>query len=275
VSKTFGMPLRSLLAPAVALACAAAIGCGGTAKVRPYPEPSVDDVLSHIRERHAATQSFQSESVMDYWVKKDRVKGTVLLLGKPGSRLRFNAENPNGGTVAADLACDGTGYQLIDYNNNCQMTGPCTRETIADFLNVELDPDDFYLLATGSTPIIPDATGTLTWDSKNGHEKVSLESKDGTWRQEIVLDAKDRRWDVLSSIVKDRRGNTEWTLENKEFHDVKDDSGAVFRVPSKTKFKQPKRNADLAVVWKKHRFNIELGPEKFTMNIPDGLAYCQ
>jgi hypothetical protein len=108
-----------------------------------------------------------------------------------------------------------------------------------------------------------------------GHEKLALKSGDGMWSQVIVLDGKEHRWDVLSSVVYDRRGNVEWKLENKGFREVKGADGKVFRVPRKTKFVQPKRKADLLVTWKQHDFNVELGPEKFDMQIPEGLAYCQ
>jgi hypothetical protein len=269
----FGIALPFAPATGLALAMAA---CGGGDIKRPYsPAPAPTELVSHVEEVRANAESFRSESTMDYWVKKDRVKGTVLLLGKPGSRLRFNAENPTGGNVAVDLACDGIGYKMIDYNNNCQLTGPCTRDTIAGFLNVELEPDDFYTLAIGSTPLIPNPTGKVTWDSNVGHEKLALKSGDGMWSQVIVLDGKEHRWDVLSSVVYDRRGNVEWKLENKGFREVKGADGKVFRVPRKTKFVQPKRKADLLVTWKQHDFNVELGPEKFDMQIPEGLAYCQ
>ncbi len=256
-------------------AVASAAACGGTTYKRSYAEPSVSDVLSHLEKGQRAATSVVSESIMDYWVKSDRVKGTVLLMGKPGSRLRFNAENPTGGNVAVDLACDGVGYKLIDYNNNCQMVGPCTASTIAQLFAVEMAPDDFYLMAVGSTPIIPEPTGTVTWNAKKGTETIKLSSADGQWRQVIVLDGKQQRWDVLSSTVYDANGDVEWKLQNKEFRGVEAADGVTIRVPAKSKFEQPKRKADLLVRWKKFKFNVELGPEKFDMQIPPGLAVCQ
>ncbi len=219
-------------------------------------------------------KSFQSESKMDYWLKKNRVRGTVLLLGKPGGRLRFNAENPTGGNVAVDLACDGIGYKMIDYNNNCQKVGPCTKDTIAALFKVALEPEDFYALAVGSTPVIPNPTGDVKWDKDAGHETLTLRSDDEQWSQVIVLDGKDQRWDVLSSTVYDRFGEVEWKLQNKKFYAVKGADGKVIRVPKKTKFEQPKRKADLAIIWKNHEFNMTLGPAKFTMQIPQGLPQC-
>jgi len=251
-----------------------AVACGGSDYVRKYPEPSVDAVLGHVTQQTINTTAFQSESTMDYWLKKDRVRGTVLLLGTVGSKLRFNAENPTGGNVAVDLACDGVGYQLIDYNNNCQSVGPCTKDTIAALFQVEMDPVDFYALAVGSTPVISNPTGVVKWDKHEGHETLTLQSASDQRSQVIVLDGVDHRWDVLSSTVYDRFGEVEWKLQNKSFYEVTGANGKIIRVPKKTHFVQPKRKADLAIVWKKHRFNMELGPDKFEMDIPPGLAEC-
>jgi hypothetical protein len=251
-----------------------AAACGGGDYVRKYPEPSVDKVVGHVQQQTDKVTSFQSESKMDYWLKKNRVRGTVLLLGKPGAHLRFNAENPTGGNVAVDLACDGVGYQMIDYNNNCQAVGPCTKDTIAALFKVALDPDDFYALAVGSTPVIPNPTGKVKWDENEGHEVLTLQSGNKQWSQVIVLDGRDQRWDVLESTVYDRFGEVEWKLENKSFYEVKTANGDTVRVPKKTKFVQPKQKADLAIIWKEHAFNMPLNQAKFTMQIPAGLAQC-
>lgn len=252
-----------------------AAACGGGGFVRSGAEPSVDEIIARVEQQTAAATSFQAESKMDYWLGKNRVRGTVLLLGKPGARLRFNAENPTGGNVAIDLACDGVGYKMIDYNNNCQLVGSCTKATIAALFKIELDPDDFYAIAVGSIPLIPGKlSGEVKWDKDKGHEIVTLVDDAKQWSQTIVLDGKDARWDVLSSTVYDRFGEVEWKLQNKSFYEVKAADGKVIRVPKKTKFEQPRRKADLAIIWKKHRFNMVLGPEKFDMDIPEGLAQC-
>jgi len=257
---------------AVAALTASGCGCNGTTIVRPYPPPAVPDVLAQLEAARVARTSFQSESVMDYWVKDQRVKGAVLMMGRPGARLRFNALNPTGGNVAADLACDGAGYQLIDYNNNCQLVGPCDGAAIAQLLRINLEPDDFFALAVGSTPILPGAGGTTKWDSSAGTETLDLRSNGR--RQVIVLDGRDQRWDVLESTVYDSEGKVEWKLQNKDFHEVEGPGGAVFRAPGKTKFEQPSHKADLLVRWKEHRFNVELDDAKFVMEIPPGLPGC-
>lgn len=218
-------------------------------------------------------QSFRAESVMDYWVGKDKVKGTVWVMGKVGARLRFNAINPDAGSTAVDLACDGTSFQYIDYHNNCQLTGPCTRDAIRQLLGVSLEPDDFLLLAIGSTPVIgPSPRAKVEWDAERGAWKLSLVSSDDMWQQTIYFSHPEH--DILESEVRDARGQVEWRLTNKGFKTVKGAGGETFRVPERTRFEKPKEKADLIVRWKQRDLNLELGADKFTMSIPPGLPRC-
>lgn len=269
---------RSML---VALALVLAMGYAGCSCTRrkpiprSYPEPSTEEVLAHLADVQRHARSFQAESVMDYWVGDERVKGTVLLMGRKGARVRINALNPTGDNVAADLACDGIGFEYIDYNNNCQLTGLCTRHSIAELLRISLEPDDFLLMVMGTTPVIADAQGTVTWDEKHGREIVELVAPDNRFTQTIVLDGRDRRWDVLSSEVRDVRGNVLWRLRNKDFEPLAAQDGRTFRVPEKSQLEQPQEKADLLVQWKKRILNLDIETAKFDMEIPPGLPSCR
>jgi hypothetical protein len=216
--------------------------------------------------------------VMDYWLGDQRVKGSVLVMGKRGARLRLNALNPNGDQVAADLACDGIEFRFVDINNNCQMSGPCTGDSIAQLLHVSLEPDDFLLLAVGTTPVLHDATGTVTWDERTGYETVDLESADGQLRQVIVFDGREGHRDVISSRMLDAKGNPTWILENTGFSSIKTTDGLTLRVPAKTRFRQPSSaagaKADLLVDWKERSINLDLQAGKFDLPVPDGLRRC-
>ena len=252
-------------------------GCNGQRAVkRPYVAPTVNDIMNHNTVVREAAMSFKAESIMDYWVGNERVRGTVLIMGKRGARMRFNALSPTGGNVAADMACNGVDFKYVDYNNNCQVTGACTGNSIAQLLRVNLEPDDFLLLAVGSTPILTNATGTVTWDSSKGYEVVALTSEDNSFTQKIIIDGRQGRdkWAVVESTVRDARGNIEWQLKNKDFETVKAEDGTEFRVPTKTRFEQPKEKADLIVKWKERVLNLELDDDKWEIEIPDGLPPC-
>ncbi len=245
------------------------LACGGPAgKSRGYATPQLQEVLEELRTRQSRATNFVAESRMEYWVDDQRVKPTVLVMGERGAKVRFNALNPAGDDVAADLACNGADFEFIDFNHNCQLTGPCNKDSIGKLLRVSLEPDDFLLLAIGQTPLIPNPTGSLRWDAKSAQEILDLHSEDGQWKQTIVLDGRERRWDVLSSTVWNAAGKVEWKLTNKDFTAQKSEDNVVFRLPAKTRFEQPEAKAEVTIRWVERTLNTELSEEKFIMQMP-------
>lgn len=237
----------------------------------PAPMPSVQDVVARLAKEREARKTFSAASTMDYWLGKDRVKGDVMVMGTDKRQVRFNGLDPTGG-VLADMACNGSDYVFVDMKNNCQRSGPCNRDSIAQLLRVELEPDDFLHLALGTPPVIDQASGTVTWDSNKGYERVQLEGPAG--KQSIVIDARDGRWDVVASELVGRDGKIVWSVENADFVAVKDESGVEHRLPGKTRFKSPQQQQDLLVDWKERRVNLAIDPAKFTVPVPQGLPGC-
>ncbi len=261
------------LAPALclaSLACSACPGKGG------YPAPSakdsVKDVVAKLEAARKARTSFRVETLMDYWVGSERAKGTVYVMGTSARQVRFNAIKP-GGSVLIDMACDGNNFTYVNFQSNCQLTGPCTKSSIASLLRVELEPEDFHDFAQGTPPLIPDATGTVTWDSKTGKEHVELTGGGAT--EKLVIDTRDGHFDVLSAeLVKD--GKLAWSVANTDFTDIEDANHEKQRVPGKTRFKSPGEKTDLIVDWKSDQraINLPLEAAKFTVPIPEGLPRC-
>lgn len=254
-----------------AVACSACPG-GNTGTKRPYPEPTVTDVIARLEKQRAARTAFQAESKMDYWLGNDRVKGDVLVMGTRGKKVRFNALSPAGGDVLADMACDGTNFAYVDKQNNCQLTGPCNRSSIASLLRIELEPEDFLALALGTPPVLDQATGTVTWDGANGYEQVKLTGPGGT--QTITIDVRDGRLDVINSELKDASGKTVWSVENTDFDNSPDAANGEHRLPTKTRFKSPGQKADLVVEWGQRNVNPTIDGAKFVVNVPPGLPRC-
>lgn len=241
-----------------------------------YPQPpslsKIDAVIAKLDEARKARTSFKVQTLMDYWLGKDRAKGTVWVMGTAQRQVRFNALKPDD-SVLIDMACDGTNFAYIDFQNNCHLAGPCDKRSIAALLRVELEPDDFHHLAQGTPPTLEGATGTVTWDAGKGHARVKLEGPGGT--QHLVIDARDDRFDVLSAeLTKD--GKVVWSVENADFRTITDDKQVKHRVPGKTRFKSPQQQADLLVEWKDNQreINLPLAPAKFAVPIPPGLPTC-
>ncbi len=254
-------------------ACVLLTACPGSPDY-PKPEalPNADQFVEHLMTKQSAARSFQAESRMDYRVGDERIKTTVLVMGERSAKVRFNALNPDD-TVAADLACDGINFAFVDFNKNCQLTGPCTSDAIASLLRVNLEPDDFLSLAIGSVPLIPNAESSAEWNPKNGTVVIKRINRDLMTRQEIILDGRKATYDVIRATVHDANNRVEWSLENKDYADVKANDGTPFRVPGKTRFQQPKSRGDLKIRWQNRTINLDLAEDKFIMVLP-GLSEC-
>ena len=246
-------------------------GCPGQPTIeQPYATPSVETFLAHIKARGEQAKSYvATENTMDYFVGKERIKTTTHVMGKRTAKIRFNAINPATGSTAADLACDGSSFVFVDYQHNCSLTGVCDANAIASLMRVRLEPDDFLLLAVGSTPVLEGAAGQVKWDDKKGQWVIDLRAPDA--QQTIVLDGndKDGKWEVVKSTVT-RGGKVDWKLENKDFETV-----AGHRLPGSSRFEQPEHKADLVAEWGDRQINLELDPTKFGgVTIPPGLKTC-
>lgn len=246
-------------------------GCPG----HNYPKPTdtVQTVIAKLDAARAARTSFKVQSTMDYWLGKNRAKGKVYVMGTAQRQVRFNAIKPDE-TVLIDMACNGADFTFVDFQNNCQLAGPCNKNSIGNLLHVDLEPDDFHHFAQGTPPTLANATGTLAWDSKKGYWRVELTGDAGT--QKLVIDARDNHFDVLSAELTGKDGKVVWSVENTDFRTINDVNKKPQRVPGKTRFKSPTQQADLLVDWgdEGREINLALAPTKFTVNIPAGLPMC-
>ncbi len=246
-------------------------GCPHGQTPRDHPEPTVADIVDKLGKARAQLTSFVADTTMDYWLGNQRTKGEVLVMGAVGAKVRFAALSPAGGSTLAELACDGKDFVLVDYQNNCQRTGPCNGSSIAQFFHIDLEPDDFVHLAVGTPPVIANATGTVTWDAQHGYDKVEIKGPDGT--QKITIDDSHGRFDVIDSELVGADGKTRWSVANTDFVEV-----AGHRVPGKTRFKSPINEQDLLVDWGavgNRQVNAQLPDDKFKLAAPAGLPACK
>ena len=271
--------LRSRFLPLAAAAVAAglALGCGNGIK-QPYEPPGADAFVQHLRAVGDKARTYvATDNTMDYWLGKQRIKTTMHVMGERGAKVRFNGINPQTDMTAADLACDGSNFTFQDFEHKCQLSGICDRQAIAQLLRVSMEPDDFLLLAVGSTPVIPDPTGKVKWNGKNGTWQIDLASPTGQ-KQRLVLDGNDGdggKWEVLESTVWDSSGKVEWQLNNKKMKTVRSEDGVPFRLPTYSKFVQPQQKADLVVEWANRKINLPpQPPDKFQVEQVDGLDVC-
>ena len=259
----------------VALAVLAlAAGCSHGDVPKPAgPEPTVSEVVDRLTRAKDELHSFTGEAIMEYWLNGDRFKGDVLAMGETGAKVRIAALSPAGGSTLAEMACDGSQFVSVNYQNNCVLTGPCNKHSIATFFGIELAPDDFLHLALGTPPVVSQPTGAVTWDAAHGVYRVELSGSDG--KQTIGIADRDRVWDVVESERFGPDGKPEWSVKNASFDNAKDPAGKDHRVPGKSRFTAPDRQkADLTVEWHERTVNLTIDPQKFTIAVPPGLPTC-
>lgn len=253
--------LASLLVTTLILAC----GCPGRRYVRQGPEPGVEQLVEHIRAARERARNLRAATRSDVRLGKERANVEVLIMVEWGGKLRYQAFYPNG-SMAADLASDGERYCFIDVERNCGECGPATPENVGRLLTVVMPPDEVVAMMLGSTPVLPDATGTVTWDASSGREILHLGDAAG-WKQRIVLDGRDRRWDVLESELRDPRGKLVWRIRHKDFRAV----GAT-RLPEKSFFEQP--GNDVLIRWREQEVGVEIPDRAWQLELPPGLPLC-
>jgi hypothetical protein len=246
--------------------------CGPKGTKPPSNDLTVQQIVDNTAKARDELASFRGDSTMDYWLSGQRAKGNVLVMGTTGKRVRFAALSPAGGATLAEMACDGTSFVYVDYQNNCSLSGPCDAQSIAAFFGIALEPDDFLHLALGTPPIVANAQGKVTWDSSRGVWKAELSGTEGT--QTLTIDNKEGRWDVLETELKGTDGKVRWSVKNTDFAKV--EGSGERRVPKKTQFKSPVGNQDLLVEWDELVVNEPLAqqPQKFVLTAPAGLATC-
>jgi outer membrane lipoprotein-sorting protein len=246
-------------------------GCSHGDVPRPAgPAPTVAEVVDRLTKARDELHSFTGAAVMDYWIGNDRFKGDVLAMAEAGAKIRIAALSPAGGSTIAEMACDGSKFVSVNYQNNCVLTGPCNKQSIATFFGIELDPDDFLHLALGTPPIVAAPHGEVTWDGHAGVHRATLESSDG--KQSIGVSP---TWDVVDSQLTGPDGKTVWSIKNAAFGTAKDAGGKEYRVPGKSRFQTPThQKADLSIDWRERTINVAIDPSKFTIAVPAGLPTC-
>jgi hypothetical protein len=248
-------------------------GCRGGKFPQPQPASNLEWAMTRLNAHNEQAKSFRAKSTMDYWLGGDRVKGPVWVQGKLGSFMRFNALNPANSTVAVDLACQGADFKYLDYQHNCKLVGPCNKESIAQLLRVRLEPDDFLLLAMGSSPLLDTTDGTIAWDSDKGHYVIHLVAEDGH-KQQLRVAVRAENWDVMESVMHTADGKVAWKHTNKDFAAKKGDDGEEWRLPTKSRFEQPADKGDLIVDWKERSLNLELTDDLFDFPLDMGIPTC-
>jgi hypothetical protein len=156
------------------------IGCAGTSHtVRPYAAPSPEELMAALKGRQMAIQSINAETRTTSWLGGERVRGTVQMLATRGGQLRFEAEVPLQGTVAALAVQDGQ-FSFIDYQKHVFREGPACPANVAALIRIPLAPAAVAAILLGDVPVQGGTKAAgVDWDSARAADVLVLDDPSG------------------------------------------------------------------------------------------------
>jgi hypothetical protein len=243
-------------------------GCPPPPVARPYPPPTVNELLAALRARQTQVRSLRANAKVDALGDGgQRGKVKVAMLVERGGKLRFEVDSPLGGTLAY-LTSDGERFALLDVRQNRFLVGPANACNVGRLIRVTLPPDDIVEALLGGAPLDGEpAPGGVGWDpSHGGREVLTLRAPDGG-SETIELDARDRRWDLVSATRKDAAGKLLWRISDGNFQD----RGGI-RMPETIHVEDPPHKADAIIKFRSQEPNAQIDESLFRLQPPEGIA---
>lgn len=218
-------------------------GCAGaTQSVRPYPAPNAEELMAALKARQKAIHGINAETRTTSWLGGERVRGTVQMLAKREGLLRFEAEIPLQGTVAA-LAVDNGQFTFIDYQKHVFRQGPACPANVAGLIRIPLAPAAVAAILLGDVPVHDGtAVAGVEWDSDRAADVLVLDDPSGArfWlsmRRPVQAVA---AWDVVFVRGAESLGAKQrWQVS---YEDFVRESGAA--MPRLIRFAEPGRGFD-------------------------------
>jgi outer membrane lipoprotein-sorting protein len=245
--------------------CAAGLGCKPGPVARPTSLPAAPALLEEIRGRQARAWSLRGETKLDYWAPEGRTKVTVnMAVARPG-KLRFEAENPISGHTEGTLVTDGRNFALLDVQHNRFLVGPALPCNVARMTRIDMPPDDVAVILLGSAPVLPHERAEVGWDPADGGREVLTLALPGGATERLEIANKSR--DLVAAEVKDSAGRSVWRLTHEDFGNV----GGVRR-PRRTKFVEPREQADVIIRFKDVDVNVAIPEDVFHLSPPPGMV---
>jgi hypothetical protein len=168
-----GCPTRSALWALLL----AVIGCATTAVPRPpdHPAPAPAELMQALERRQAALRTLEIDTRTTSWLGNERVRATVPMLIDRAGRLRFEAEVPVQGSVAA-LVVRGQTFAFLDLQHHVFHDGPACPANVARLIPIPLLPDEIAAILLGDAPLGPGARAVdVSWDGKLKGDVLAVE----------------------------------------------------------------------------------------------------
>lgn len=170
------MRRRSLARRALLLLSTLALACAHAPVSRPpnQPAPAASVLLEALKARHHALRTLELETRTTSWLSGERVRATVSMLVDRAGRLRFEAEIPVQGAVAA-LTVRGNEFSLLDMQHHVFHKGPACADNVARLIPIPLLPEEIAAILLGDAPLGPETEAIeVGWDGQRQADVLTI-----------------------------------------------------------------------------------------------------
>jgi hypothetical protein len=248
-------------------------GCATAPKPRPtdQPAPAAATLMEALQQRQAALRTLEIDTRTTSWLGGDRVRATVPMLVDRAGRLRFEAEIPIQGSVAA-LTVHGHDFALLDLQHHVFHQGPACPANVARLIPIPLLPDEIAAILLGDAPLGEGArAGEVAWDGLRQADVLEVERRSAggaAGRLWITMRRGATGYDVLAVEGQSPGMRGRWRVS---YDDLSRADG--FTLPGLIRFAEPGKSFDEGVEIKvKERLGLNrpLKDEQFILSPPPG-----
>jgi hypothetical protein len=250
-----------------------AAGCATAPRPRPtnLPAPAASALLEALQKRQAALHTLEIDTRTTSWLSGDRVRATVPMLIDRAGRLRFEAEIPIQGSVAA-LTVHGHEFALLDLQHHVFHVGPACPTNVARLIPIPLLPEEIAAILLGDAPLGDGARAVgVGWDGQRQADVLAVErpSAGGAANQLwVTMGRGSAGYDVLAVEGQSPGARGHWRVS---YEDLSRADG--FTLPGVIRFAEPGKSFDDGVEIKvKERLGVNrpLKDEQFALSAPPG-----
>jgi hypothetical protein len=224
-----------------------------------------------LQRRQAALRTLEIETRTTSWMNGDRVRATVLMLVDRAGRLRFEAEIPIQGSVAA-LTVHGREFALLDLQHHVFHRGPACPANVGRLIPIPLSPEEIAAILLGDAPLGEGARATeVSWDGQRQADVLALErSATGAAASRLWITMKPTTagYDVVAVEGQSPGARGRWRVSYDELTPA-----AGFTLPGIIRFAEPGKSFDDGVEIKvKERIGLgrPLRDDQFVLTPPLG-----
>jgi hypothetical protein len=248
-------------------------GCATASVPRPatMPAPAATALLEALKQRQAAVRTLEIDTRTTSWLSGERVRATVPMLIDRGGRLRFEAEIPVQGSVAA-LVVRGHDFAFLDLQHHLFQEGPACPANVGRLIPIPLLPDEIAAILLGDAPLGEGARATdVGWDGKLQADVLAVErtaAGAAATKLWITMKRAGTSYDVLAVEGQSPGAAARWRVAYQDLA-----RADAVTLPQMIRFAEPGKSFDDGVeikVKERIALNRPLRDDQFELKAPSG-----